>query len=217
MVESSRWDRGQEDVGLDQQMAAHDGLVHWVARRQRHGDLSFDEVVQAGRIGLWHALRGYDPSRGTRFSSYGVPTITHAIWDAVATRARESRLPIAGEPDGTVDRIDLSEGVDRTQRAVVVRTMVDNLPVRLRQVIVAHYGWDENAPQSFAQIGKLLGVSRQRVQQLHVQALLWLGHPAHSRSVRRLLERQQRPDYQRALARQRQHARAPRSVRSVGR
>lgn len=217
MVESSRQDRGEEEIGLDQQMAEHDGLVHWVACRQWRGSVSFDEVVQAGRIGLWHALRGYDPSRGTRFSSYAVPAITHAIWNAVATGSPASRFRPAWDPDGTADPIDLSEGVDRVQRAVVVRTMVEDLPSRLRQVIVAHYGWDETTPQSFAQIGKLLGVSRQRVQQLHVQALLWLGHPAHSRSVRHLLERQQRADYQHALAHQRQHARAPRSVRRVGR
>src|SRR5216683_3236342 len=86
--ESTREDRGTEERGLDQQMAAHDGLVHWVVRQQWRGELSFDAAVHAGRIGLWHALRGYDPARGNRFSTYAVPAITHAVWDAVATHAR---------------------------------------------------------------------------------------------------------------------------------
>lgn len=213
MVESSRWDRGKEQVGLDQQMAAHDGLVHWVVRQQWRGDLSFDDTLQAGRIGLWHALRGYDPARGTRFSTYAVPAITRAVWHAVATRGRETRRPAPRLVGGSVEERDLSERLDRAQRAVVLREIVLNLPVRLRQVIVAHYGLEESAPQSFAQIGMLLGVSRQRVQQLHVRALLWLAHPDHSRPVRRLLECQQRSDYQHALAHQRQHARAQRSPR----
>jgi RNA polymerase sigma factor (sigma-70 family) len=196
-------------------MAAHDGLVHWVVRRQWRGDLSFDEAVHAGRLGLWHALRGYDPSRGNRFSTYAVPAITRAVWDAVASRAQETSRPEPRAPAVDAAGPDLSARLDRAQRAGVLRRSVRDLPMRLRQVIVAHYGLEESAPQSFAQIGRLLGVSRQRVQQLHVRALLWLAHPDHSRPMRRLLERQQRADYQQALARQRQHARAQRSLGRV--
>jgi RNA polymerase sigma factor (sigma-70 family) len=198
-------------------MAAHDGLVHWVVRRQWLGDLSFDEAVHAGRLGLWHAVRGYDPSRGNRFSTYAVPAITHAVWKAVATRVQETSRPEPRARDVDAAEPELNERLDRTQRAGVLRTSVGDLPVRLRQVIVAHYGLDASAPQSFAQIGRLLGVSRQRVQQLHVTALLWLAHPDHSRPVRRLLERQQRAEYQQALAHQRLHARAQRSIRRVPR
>jgi RNA polymerase sigma factor (sigma-70 family) len=194
-------------------MAAHDGLVRWVVRQQWRGDLAFDEAVHAGRIGLWHALRGYDPYRGTRFSTYAVPAITRAVWEAVATRARETRPPTSARLAEDAHVPDLTERLDRIQRARVLRASVARLPARLRQVIIAHYGLDEAPPQSFARIGTCLGVSRQRVQQLHVTALLWLAHPDHSRPIRRLLERQQRADYQQALAHQRQRARAQRSAR----
>jgi RNA polymerase sigma factor (sigma-70 family) len=210
VVESSRWDWGSQDRGLDQQMAAHDGLVHWVVRQQWRGDLAFDEAVHAGRLGLWHALGGYDPSRGNRFSTYAVPAITHAVWDAVATHAQGMQ---PGEPrllGALVDEPDLDTRLDRVQRAVALRASVGELPARLRQVIVAHYGLDQTAPQSFAQIGRRLGISRQRVQQLHLMALRWLAHPAHSRRLRRLLDRQQRGDYQQALAHQRAGARVRR-------
>src|SRR6266496_100997 len=65
-------------------LARHEGLVRWVVRRQRLGALSFEDAVHEGRIGLWHALRRYDPARGTTFSTYAVPAITRAIWQAVA-------------------------------------------------------------------------------------------------------------------------------------
>lgn len=213
MGEFSTGDRGTADRGLDQEMAAHDGLVYWVVRQQWRGELTFAEAVQAGRIGLWHALRGYDPTRVTRFSTYAVPAITHAVWEAVARHRQETVGSETALPSGGSTVLDLTEGLDRTQRAVALRQIVGPLPRRLRQVIEAHYGLDGSAPQSFAQIGRLLEVSRQRVHQLHVTALLWLAHPDHSRVLRRLLERQQRGDYPQALAHQRQHARAPRSRR----
>ena len=42
-------------------MHRHDGLVQVVVRQQCLGDLPFAEAVQAGRIGLWRAILGYDP------------------------------------------------------------------------------------------------------------------------------------------------------------
>jgi hypothetical protein len=42
---------------LDQHLAQHEKLVHWVVHRQWLGRLPYLEAVQAGRIGLWHALQ----------------------------------------------------------------------------------------------------------------------------------------------------------------
>ena len=50
-------------------MEEHDGLVHAFIRRQGGGDIPYEEALQAGRIGLWHAIQGYDPTRGTTFSN----------------------------------------------------------------------------------------------------------------------------------------------------
>ena len=54
---------------LNELMEKHDGLVHAVVREQMLGDLPYEEAIQAGRIGLWRAILGYDPDRGA-FSTY---------------------------------------------------------------------------------------------------------------------------------------------------
>jgi DNA-directed RNA polymerase sigma subunit (sigma70/sigma32) len=77
------------------------------------------------------------------------------------------------------------------------------LPERLRQVVHQHYGLDGSAAMSFRQIGQQLGVTKQRVQQLHVAALLRLTDPAISTSLRRQLERNGASDYRTYLARRR--------------
>lgn len=179
-------------------LTRHEGLVRWVVRRQYLGDLSFADAMAEGRIGLWHALRRYDPSRGAAFSSYAVPAIAHAVWDAVAagrvSAASGSYPPASAEP------FDPDEFVHAGQVRAGIRALVDRLPSRLRLVVVAHYGLDGAEPESYGAIGRTLGVTRQRVQQLHVEALLWLAHPAHSISLRRLLDRASRAEYRRALA-----------------
>ena len=189
-------------------MASHEGLVRWVVRRQYLGELSFADALAEGRIGLWHALQGYDPSRGTAFSSYAVPAIRHAVWSAVA--ARQVSAASGSNPPALAEGFDPDQFVHAGQLLAEMRALVDRLPARLRLVIVAHYGLDGSEPQSYAAIGRTLGVSRQRVQQLHVEALLWLAHPAHSLPLRRLLWLDGRADYQRSLAHHYQTARSRR-------
>jgi len=201
-------------------MAEHEGLVGWVLRRQWRGSLSFGDALHEGRLGLWAAVRGYDPGRGTAFSTYAVPAIQRAIWRAVKASSHpvvwgdeneNQSLPVSSVayPDDPVELICTAE-----VRAELHR-LVGQLPWALQQVIVAHYGLDGKPSQTFASIGQWLGVTRQRAQQLHVSALLWLGHPSHSLGLRTLLERQTRSDYQQALARQREWARTRRGQRRV--
>ena len=79
---------------LDELMARHDGLVHAVLRRQWGGSLDYEARLQVGRIGLWHALVGYDPKRGTAFSTYAWPAIEHEIWRAVRQVGSVSLAPL---------------------------------------------------------------------------------------------------------------------------
>jgi len=198
-------------VVSSEQIAAHEGLVRWVVRRQWLGGLPFDDALHEGRIGLWSALRHYDPRRGTALSSYAVPAITRAVWRAVAAQ-RQPLLP-ASFPLAAAEALDGAILIHTNQVEVVLRDLVADLPARLRAVIVDHYGLGDRPPQTFAAIGQTMGVSKQRVQQLHVMALLCLAHPAHSLPLRRLLERHRRVDYQEARARRRAVLRARRHGR----
>jgi len=194
---------------LNAAMAVHEGLVHWVVRRQRRGSLSFDDALHAGRIGLWHALQNYDPRRGTCFSSYAVPAIAHAVWEAVAVAVTEP-IPLLSPLAERAEETDLRAALHQAQVRAALDALVAQLSPRLRAVVVWHYGLAGTLPQTFAQIGQSWGVSRQRVHQLHQRALLVLAHPAHSQALRRLVDRAQRGAYQHTLARQHRVARRSR-------
>jgi RNA polymerase sigma factor (sigma-70 family) len=193
-------------------LARHEGLVRWVARRQHLGPLSFPDALHEGRIGLWQALRHYDPSRGTTFSTYAVPAIARAIWRAVAREQGRSPTQPA-QPVRAVADADLAEVLQAIAVAEAVRAAVGSLPAPLDAVVIAHLGLDGHAPQSFAAIGARLGRTRQRAQQLYADAVERLAHPAHSLPLRRLTDRLRRADYQRTLARQQRRARARRRPR----
>ena len=200
------------DPTLGTQLARHEGLVRWVVRQQGRGDLSFADALHAGRVGLWHALAGYDPTRGTHFSSYAVPAIARAVWAAVAAASREALPRVAASAD-LVEETDPADDLHQAQVRDALHALVATLPPRLRDLVVWRYGLDGTSPHTFAQIGSRWGISRQRVHQLHRQVLLLLAHPARSHALRVLTDHAGRAAYQQSVARQRQGARAGRRNR----
>ncbi len=183
-------------ASLNQLMSQHNGLVQAMVRRQCLGDLPFAEALQAGRIGLWRAILGYDPARGFAFSTYACPCIMRQVWRAVKLYARDQASAESGvEPPlpATPDPALLLE-------AAVIRealaALVSRLPRRLRYVIVARYGLDGQAPAWFCEIGAAFGVSREWARLLHMEALVWLRQPAHSQALRSLLGCNSQADFE---------------------
>jgi RNA polymerase sigma factor (sigma-70 family) len=69
-------------------------LVISLARRYVHRGLSLLDLIEEGNVGLLHAVRKFDPDRGTRFSTYATWWIRQAIVRALANQARMVRLPV---------------------------------------------------------------------------------------------------------------------------
>jgi RNA polymerase sigma factor (sigma-70 family) len=185
---------------LNQLMARHASLVPFVVRRQTLGQLSFAAAMQAGRIGLWRAILGYDPRRGYAFSTYAYPAIARHVWQAVKQRERAEPSPVAVAAAPMIDLTD----PERIWEAALVRASLDQLvrrlPERLRTIIIARYGLAGNLAHSYRQIGVSLGLTGERVRQLHTEALVWLRHPAHSQHLRALLGRHTVAEYEAAEA-----------------
>ncbi len=55
------------------------GLVHLCANKFRSKGIDYDDLYGAGCIGLLKAVKGFDESRGVKFSTYAVPVILGEI------------------------------------------------------------------------------------------------------------------------------------------
>jgi|GEM_PF-1400465 len=98
--EATRFTKAQAGCieSLNQLMARHNGLVQAVVRQQVLGGLPFEEALQAGRIGLWRALLGFDPAQGSAFSTCAWTCIKHHVWRAVKAHEGEPRYGYASLP-----------------------------------------------------------------------------------------------------------------------
>jgi len=68
-------------------------LVLMVTDRYSRRWMSLSDLVQEGNLGLIKAVERFDPERGTRFSTYAVWWIRHAITRALVNRGRTVRVP----------------------------------------------------------------------------------------------------------------------------
>jgi RNA polymerase sigma factor (sigma-70 family) len=138
---------------LSQAIVQHEKLVRWVARRQWTGGLPWADV--------WRALQGYNPERGTAFSTYAVPAIARAIWRAVTLAQRKPPEELTPQPPQEAP--DLEDHLERVISYEWLHGLVAALPRRRwRRVIVTHYGLDGRAPQTLSEIARAWGVSPRR-------------------------------------------------------
>ena len=191
--------RKEEPVSVEEAMRRHDRLVHAFIQRQGGGAIPYEEALQAGRIGLWRAILGYDPSRGTAFSTYAWVAIGRTIHQAVDQSERgracwSKALPLAWYTP------DLDEWLDQLLTYEELYASLAQLPDRLKTIIVFRYGLAGHPLCTLAQLGADLGITYERVRQLQQDALAWLRQPARSSHLRQLVDKNTATDYRQALA-----------------
>jgi RNA polymerase sigma factor (sigma-70 family) len=184
---------------MQEAMEQHDGLVHAFIRRQGGGDIPYEEALQAGRIGLWRAIEGYDPTRGTTFSTYAWVAICRHIHRRAKELGRETDVWLQEMPASWVVPDPAATSEEKLIQSILL-DRVSHLPERLRQVIMGRYGLGERPPCTLKKLGEELGLSGERVRQLQQDALAWLRHPTHSWRLRQLVGKNTAADYRRALA-----------------
>jgi RNA polymerase sigma factor (sigma-70 family) len=189
--------QGGDEQGLEELMRMHEGLVHHIVRQQWRGQLSYEQAIHVGRMGLWRAVLGFDPGRGSAFSTYAGVVIARHVWRAVRHAEREQEAALVPVP--------LSSSVD--PRAVVragevqtaLSAQVARLPALQRWIVCTYYGLDNQGGRTLAELGRRRGCSRQAIHYHLRKALIALRHPAFSARLRALLDRNSRADYRDAL------------------
>jgi RNA polymerase sporulation-specific sigma factor len=181
---------------LDEQriVEEHAGLVRALVGRTLRlytrlpGGFDREDLECYGRVGLLHAARTYDDSRGVAFSTYAYKCIQNQIVGAL-DRAKTSQVEctslqiLIGEDEDTQleDQIP-DDGID-AEEAVLQHDDRERLLAAIRQLdppysTIIEKVYFHDVPLS--EVARALKMSPHRVQTLHAKALKMLRRRLHS-------------------------------------
>jgi RNA polymerase sigma factor (sigma-70 family) len=187
--------------GID--VGAHGGLVAKLAKRYRRfigGCLEWEDLMQAGWLGVHKAAEKFDHTRGLKFSTYAQYWIQAYVQRCVMNDRRTVRVPVHKQQDAyergevmplnsaSLDAprnahtddpwIDTMAGSHDTEREAADNELVRlisaelaRLPERNRGIIRGRF-WRE---MTLGEIGDTEGVSRERIRQVESNTLDLLG------------------------------------------
>ena len=154
-------------------------LVLAMAKRTRLGEVDFAEIVSEGNMALLRAVDKFSVDRGFKFSTYACRAILKAF-SRTALKSSRHRLhfPVEFEPD-----LEKSDWADRKRdvieeecidelKTIVDRNLADLSSVE-QTVIRRRFNWqqEEETPLTLEEVGKIIGVTKERVRQIQNKAL----------------------------------------------
>lgn len=165
-------------------------LVVSVARKHLRPGLSLMELISEGNITLMRAVEGFDFHRGHRFSTYATLALMKGYARSVPQLLSQGRARGTADDRALADVADarFAANADRLLAREEVRQLLVRLNDRERSVVLAHYGIEGGGieggitggpdaarataqPATYEQVGRLLGLTKQRVRQIEKSAL----------------------------------------------
>lgn len=249
----STGDLERQSEAMDNLVQANERLVCKIAERYKFAStnsFNFDDMCQAGQMGLMRAAEKFDVQRGFQFSTYATYWIRQAITRSIADYSTTIRLPVhkreelyklvklenelsmngtvevpleklakefgvsrthleklkteqmmgnitsldlpIGEdggaflgdfiedngtplPDVVVDEVGMREEIDK-----LIDTILDD---RSKKVIQLRFGLLDGTSHTLEEIGKELGVTRERIRQIEVKAIKKMRVKENCRNV----------------------------------
>jgi len=234
-----RYGNGGDLAAREKLILANLRLVVSIAQQYRGRGVPLMDLIEAGNIGLIHAVEEFDPERGNRLSTFATWWIERAVRREVSTSVRTVRIPAylfeviarakhtaarleqerGGRPamEEVIERMQLNPGLaSALKRAMQARTaslsatvqggpgdgetslaslledvrsarpdeqvlnamelerlrnVLDSIDQREAHILSLRFGLGEGEARTLQQIGRELGLSRERVRQIEKAAL----------------------------------------------
>jgi len=134
-----------------QDVAKHQALVHWQARKYGWSGAEYDELISAGMMGLAVANDRFDPERGVKFSTYATWWVrsyiqkhirhhikeNHQSLDAEDRNGRTGLEKVVSEEDHSADLTKLTAQVlaalPHREAAIIGRRFGLDVPIKNRR------------------------------------------------------------------------------------
>ena len=174
----------------DKLITANLKFVANIARQYQGRGLSYADLISEGNMGLLKSIEKFDYTKNIKTISYSVWWIRQAIMEAISEKNKIETDNIPETPEGeerlsdqenmkTLDNSDenpyitddIQESWDCPYNLYLVSILTQALAEKEKFVIEKSFGLDGNKPITLEEIGKEMGLTKERVRQYKEKAM----------------------------------------------
>ncbi len=151
-------------------------LVASIAKKHSNPTENLFELISDGNMSLIRAVEKFDYSRGNKFSTYASWAIMKNFARSIPDEKKHREHYMTGHEevfDAAADlRSDEHEQITQAEQAArKVNELLDLLDPREREILRMRAGLDGSEPKTLEEVGKVMGITKERVRQLNVRIM----------------------------------------------
>ena len=174
-------------------LTANIRFVFNIASRYKGNGAAISDLISEGNLGLIKAMQKFDLSKDVKFISYAVWWVRNAMQEFIKKRQaslnfeKEDKtlstpLVSNGIPDSEDERVErrevmLSNEEDEAKQELhknqrrIIDALMSKLQGREKKIVIEYYGIDGKKSKNLEELGKELGITKERVRQIKQVAL----------------------------------------------
>ena len=160
-------------------------FVAYCARSYRGKGLSDEDLISEGTIGLIEAVNRFDYTKGFRLLTYAKFWIRRylnlAVQNYISKNSHLLSLDGTFDPEGNdstflsnladTENLSVEEECENNLQIEKLWSVINGLKPAEQEVLILHYGLNNQKAHTFEEIGAIKGRTRSRMQQIEQNAL----------------------------------------------